>query len=104
MKKKDSSIVESNNENQPEFSGSGVVGLRRLYDLSVIMLIISALIFVVTLFACEFEAYKIERHWGGWFIIGLAGIISNIIAMPILKALATITEAAFIYKLKHKQN
>ena len=62
MKKKDSSIVESNNENQPEFSGSGVVGLRRLYDLSVIMLIISALIFVVTLFACEFEAYKIERH------------------------------------------
>lgn len=96
MKKKDSSIVESNNENQPEFSGSGVVGLRRLYDLSVIMLIISALIFVVTLFA-------IERHLG-WFIIGLAGIISNIIAMPILKALATITEAAFIYKLKHKQN
>ena len=54
-------------------------------------------------FACEFEAYKIERHLG-WFIIGLAGIISNIIAMPILKALATITEAAFIYKSKHKQN
>lgn len=101
IKKKDSSIVESNNENQLEFSGSGVIGLRRLYDLSVIMLIISALIFVVTLFACEFEAYKIERHLG-WFIIGLAGIISNIIAMPILKALATITEAAFIYKSKHK--
>ena len=37
-------------------------------------------------------------------VLGLAGIISNIIAMPILKALATITEAAFIYKLKHKQN
>ncbi|WP_195258506.1 hypothetical protein [Phocaeicola vulgatus] len=55
MKKKDSSIVESNNENQLEFSESGVIGLRKLYDLSVIMLGISTLIFIITLFAGEFE-------------------------------------------------
>ena len=95
MKKKDSSIVESNNENQLEFSESGVIGLRKLYDLSVIMLGISTLIFIITLFAGDFEE---------WFIIGVGGIISNIIAMPILKALATITEVAFIYKSKYKQN
>lgn len=93
------SMIAHKNENDSDLSFPGFAGLRMLIVLSYIMIAISTLIIIFLLLIHD----GVEDHFG-LFITGLCGIALNITAIPVIKALITITEAAFIYKVKNSKD
>lgn len=89
-------------ENKSKYGDSGATGLRRLSSISLAVAIISALILIVALIASQNAYHGYERYFI-WIVIGAIGTVYGITSIPLYKALATITEAAYIYKIKNDE-
>lgn len=89
-------------KNEIKYEGSGATGLRRLSSISLVIAIISSLILIVSLIAANDAYHGYERYFI-WILLGSIGMICGIISIPLFKALATMAEAACLYKIKNEK-